>query len=609
MSAPPRTLTQLFYDAVERYGAHPAAFRCKAAGSGAWRGITHREAAARIEALALGLRELGLQPGDKIAILSETRLEWALADYACLCARGIDVPVYPTLPANQVEYILRDSGAAAVFCSTAVQVDKIRAVRGGLPALRHVIVFDTPAGDDGAVSLAELEASGRAAATKHPAVRAEALRIAPDDLATLIYTSGTTGQPKGVMLTHENICSNVTASVEVLRLTERDTCLALLPLSHILERMVDYYFFHVGVTITYAESVDAFAQNLLEVRPTVVVAVPRVYEKVYARVLENALTGSAAKRRIFLWAKRVGERWAAHRLAGIPVPVGLKLAHAIADRLVFSKLRARTGGRITLFVSGGAPLSADIGRFFYSAGLPVIEGYGLTETSPVLTLNPLERPRFGTVGKAIPGVQIKIAADGEILAKGSNIMKGYYNKAAETREAIDGDGWFHTGDVGELDPDGYLKITDRKKDLIKTAGGKYIAPQPIENTVRLNKFVGNAVVLGDQRKFPIILVVPNFEQLEGWAKERNLGYASPGELLALPDVHAKMEREVMGGLRGLAKFEMPKKVLLIERDFTIESGELTPSLKVKRRQVEKNYKDLIDRVYREAEEAGGPTEG
>ena len=611
MSAPPSTLTQLFYDAVERYGAHPAAFRYKAAGAGggAWRGITHREAAARIEALALGLRELGLEPGDKIAILAETRLEWALADYACLCARGIDVPIYPTLPANQVEYILRDSGAAAVFCSTTQQVDKIRAVRGGLPALRHVIVFDAPAGDDGVVSLTELEASGRAAAAKHPAVKAEALRIRPDDLATLIYTSGTTGQPKGVMLTHENIYSNVAASVEVLRLTERDTCLALLPLSHILERMVDYYFFHVGVTITYAESVDAFGQNLLEVRPTVVVAVPRVYEKVYARVLENALTGSAAKRRIFLWAKRVGERWAAHRLAGIAVPLGLKLAHAIADRLVFSKLRARTGGRITLFVSGGAPLSAEIGRFFYSAGLPVIEGYGLTETSPVLTLNPLERPRFGTVGRAIPGVQIKIAADGEILAKGPNIMKGYYNKAAETREAIDADGWFHTGDVGELDADGYLKITDRKKDLIKTAGGKYIAPQPIENTVRLNKFVGNAVVLGDQRKFPIILVVPNFEQLERWAKERNLASASPGELVALPDVQAKMEREVMGGLRGLAKFEMPKKVLLIERDFTIESGELTPSLKVKRRQVEKNYKDLIDSVYREADASTGLTEG
>src|SRR5881296_4512293 len=409
--------------------------------------------------------------------------------------------------------------------------------------------------------------------------------------------SGTTGQPKGVMLTHDNICSNVRACVETLRVSEDDSCLALLPLSHILERMVDYYFLHVGVTINYAESVDAFAQNLQEVRPTVVAAVPRVYEKVYARVLENALTGGAAKRRIFQWAKRVGERWAAYRLAGLPVPLGLRLTHAIADRLVFSKLRARTGGRIKLFVSGSAPLSAEIGRFFYSAGLPVIEGYGLTETSPVLTLNPLARPKFGTVGKTIPGVQLKIASDGEILAKGPNIMQGYYNKPEATREAIDADGWFHTGDVGEIDADGYLKITDRKKDLIKTAGGKYIAPQPIENTVRLNKFIGSAVVLGDQRKFPIILVVPNFEQLEPWAKERNLAYGSRAELLARPDVQAKLEREVMGSLRDLAKFEMPKKVVLLERDFTIESGELTPSLKVKRRVVEQHYKDKIDAAY------------
>ncbi len=601
-----RTLTELFFEAVQTYGAHPAAFRHKV--DGAWRDVSHQEAAARVQALSLGLRELGLAAGEKVAILAETRLEWALTDYACLCARTTDVPIYPTLPANQVEYILRDAGAAAVVCSTAAQVEKIRAVKSGLPSLRHVIVFDGPGGD-GVVPLAALEARGRAAAAQYPRFKEEALGVRPADLATLLYTSGTTGQPKGVMLTHDNICSNVRASVETLRVSEDDACLALLPLSHILERMVEYYFLHVGVTIAYAESIDAFAQNLQEVRPTIVAAVPRVYEKVYARVLENALTGGAAKRRIFQWAKRVGERWAAHRLAGVAVPLGLKLTHAIADRLVFSKLRARTGGRIKLFVSGSAPLSAEIGRFFYSAGLPIIEGYGLTETSPVLTLNPLQRPKFGTVGKAIPGVQLKIAGDGEILAKGANIMQGYYNKPAETREAIDAEGWFHTGDIGELDADGYLKITDRKKDLLKTAGGKYIAPQPIENTVRLNKFVASALVLGDQRKFPIILIVPNFDQLERWAKERNLTSASPAELIRLADVQAKMEREVMGGLRDLAKFEMPKKVVLIERDFTIESGELTPSLKVKRRQVEKNYKDLIDRVYAEADPTAATIEG
>jgi long-chain acyl-CoA synthetase len=601
-----RTLTELFFRAVETYGNHPAAFRYKAGGT--WHSVTHHEAGERVQALALGLRELALGAGDKVAILAETRLEWALADYACLCIRATDVPIYPTLPANQVEYILRDSGAAAVFCSTAAQVEKIQSVRAGLPALRHIIVFDPPAGGS-AIALADVEQRGTAAAAKYPRFKEDALAVRPDDLATLIYTSGTTGQPKGVMLSHGNICSNVNACVEVLRASEDDTCLAWLPLSHILERMVEYYFFDVGVTICFAESVDTVAQNLVDVHPTIVAGVPRLYEKVYARVLEAALSGSALKRRIFLWAKRVGEAWTAHRLAGIPVPLTLRLRHALADRLVFAKLRARTGGRVKFFVSGSAPLAPEVARFFFSAGLPVIEGYGLTETAPVLTLNPLERPKLGAVGKPIPGVLIKIAPDGEILAKGPNIMRGYYNKPDETREAIDADGWFHTGDIGELDSDGYLKITDRKKDLLKTAGGKYIAPQPIENTVRLNKFVASAVVLGDLRKFPIILIVPNFENLERWAKERGLAYASHADLIRLADVKAKMEREVMGGLRDLAKFEMPKKVVLLERDFTIESGELTPSLKVKRRQVEKNYKDLIDRVYAETDPTAAAVEG
>ncbi|MGH7608084.1 MAG: AMP-dependent synthetase/ligase, partial [Gemmatimonadales bacterium] len=363
------------------------------------------------------------------------------------------------------------------------------------------------------------------------------------------------------------------------------------------ERMVDYTLFQAGVIINYAESFDTVAANLQEVRPTVVLSVPRLYEKVYARVLENALSGSAVKRNIFFWAKRAGEQWATRALADLPIPRGLAIKKAIADKLVFSKLRARTGGRVRFFVSGAAPLSADIAKFFFSAGLPVIEGYGLTESSPVLTINPLERIKLGTVGRIIPGVELKIAADGEILARGPNIMQGYYKLPEATRETVDEQGWLHTGDIGELDSDGYLKITDRKKELIKTAGGKYIAPQPIEGLVKRNKFVANAVVYGDRRKFPIVLVVPNFDTLERWAKERNLSYASRAELIGLADVQAKVEREVMGSLRDLAKFEAPKKVLLLEHDFTIEAGELTPTLKVKRRVVEKRYQDLIDRVY------------
>jgi long-chain acyl-CoA synthetase len=595
------TLTQLFFTTVDRHAAQPAAFRSKV--GGAWVAITHREALERVQAITLGLRELGIQPGDKVALISENRPEWALADYACLCVRAADVPIYPTLTAKQTEYILRDSEAVAVFCSTTAQVDKVLEVKGALSGLKHVIVFDGGAAAQrpGVMSLASLEAKGRAAASQYADWKREALSAQPDDLATLIYTSGTTGDPKGVMLSHHNIWSNVQAVLQMIPIGSGDECLSMLPLSHSYERMVDYTLFQAGVIINYAESFDTVAANLGEVKPTVVLSVPRLYEKVYARVLENALSGSAIKRGIFFWAKRAGEQWATLSLAGLPIPGGLAIKKKLADKLVFSKLQARTGGRIRFFVSGAAPLSADIAKFFYSAGLPIIEGYGLTESSPVLTLNPLDRIKLGTVGRAIPGVELKIASDGEIFARGPNIMQGYYKLPEATRETVDEEGWLHTGDIGELDSDGYLKITDRKKELIKTAGGKYIAPQPIEGMVKRNKFVANAVLYGDRRKFPIILVVPNFDNLERWAQERGLAYGTRAELIALADVRAKVEREVMSQLRDLAKFETPKKVVLLENDFTIESGELTPTLKVKRRVVEKHYKDRIDAAYAAAD--------
>jgi len=595
------TLTQLFFTTTDRHAGLPAAFRSKVGGT--WIAITHRETLERVQAISLGLRELGIAPGDKVAIVSENRPEWALADYACLCARATDVPIYPTLPANQTKYILNDSEAVAVFCSTTAQIDKVLEVKAGLPRLKHVIAFDGAAAAQhaGIMALAEVEAKGRAAKAKYPDWKREALSVAPEDLATLIYTSGTTGDPKGVMLSHYNIWSNVQACLQIIPIGGGDECLSMLPLSHSYERMVDYTLFQAGVIINFAESFDTVAANLQEVKPTVVLSVPRLYEKVYARVLENALSGSAIKRSIFFWAKRAGEQWATLALAGLPIPGGLAIRKKIADRLVFAKLQARTGGRIRFFVSGAAPLSADIAKFFYSAGLPIIEGYGLTESSPVLTLNPLDGIKLGTVGRAIPGVELKIAADGEILARGPNIMQGYYKQPEATRETIDADGWLHTGDIGELDSDGYLKITDRKKELLKTAGGKYIAPQPIEGMVKRNKFVANAVLYGDRRKFPIILVVPNFDNLERWAAERALSYGTRAELLELADVQAKMEREVMGTLRDLAKFETPKKVLLLENDFTIESGELTPTLKVKRRVIEKRYKDQIDAAYASAD--------
>ena len=595
------TLTQLFFDAVERFGHKPLAVACKPTG-GPWRSLTHREVLERVTRAGLALKRLGLARGDRVAILSENRPGWLVADFACLAIGAIDVPIYPTLPAKQLVYILKDSGAAAIFVSTAPQLAKILEIRSQLPALRHVIAMDPDATGPHVLSLAELYRMGAEAEAAGAArtFKAEVLSAKPGDVATIIYTSGTTGDPKGVMLTHDNIWSNVVSALQVLRISDTDVCLSFLPLSHIFERMAGHYvMFHAGTAIHYAESIDTVPQNLVEVRPTVVLSVPRLYEKMYARVLENALAGGAVKKRIFFWARAVADRWANHRLAGEAVPGALALQYRIAQRLVFSKLIARTGGRIRFFVSGGAPLPADIAKFFYAAGLPILEGYGLTETSPAICVNLLERPRIGTVGPAIPGVEVKIAPDGEIVTRGPNVMRGYYNKPEATHEVLDPEGWFHTGDIGHLDADGCLRITDRKKDLIVTAGGKNVAPQPIEQRVKKNKYVANAVMLGDRRKFCVMLVVPNFEHLERWAKYKDLAYADHRGMIRLPEVQAKMEREVFKMLPDLASYETPKKVLLLEQDFSIENGDLTPTLKVRRRVVERKYQRQIDALYEE----------
>jgi long-chain acyl-CoA synthetase len=590
----------LFFEAVDKYGSKPAALRHKA--DGQWHDIPHRELLKRVTHVGLALRRLGVRRGDRVALLSENRPEWAVVDYACLCIGAADVPVYPTLPANQIRYILADSGAVAIFVSSAPQLAKILEIRAALPDLKHVIAFDADATGPEVMSLAETYRRGAEAeaAGEGRNFREEALSARPGDLATIIYTSGTTGDPKGVMLTHDNIYSNCRDAIPQLPIGPEDSTLSFLPLSHIFERMAGHYaVFSMGTTINYAESIDTLVVNLGEVKPTVLMAVPRVYEKVYARVLENALA-SPVRKRIFFWAKHVGERYIDHVLAGRQPPGGLAFKYSIANKLVFSKLRARVGGRIKFFVSGAAPLPADIAKFFFAAGLPVYEGYGLTETSPVISVNTPTRLRLGTVGPVIPNVEVKIAPDGEILCRGPNVMQGYFKKPDATAEAIDGEGWFHTGDIGEI-ADGFLKITDRKKDLIVTAGGKNIAPQPIEGMIKRNKYVANAVMLGDKRKFPVVLVVPQFEHLEPWAKRRNLGFKDRRELIRLPEVVGKVEREVFGMLGELARYEMPKKVLLLEQDFTIESGDLTPTMKVKRRVVEKRYQREIDALYEDAE--------
>lgn len=594
----PQNLNELFFGAIDRFSSKRAAMRYKA--NNTWHDITHQEMAQRVKHTALGLLEIGIEPRGKVAILSTNRPEWAITDFACLTARCTDVPIYPTLPAQQVAYILRDAGATAAFVSDREQYAKIAEIRDDVPALQHVIMFEDADDGPGVMSHRELMQRGAAADGKYPSYKEDALAVTPEDLATLIYTSGTTGDPKGVMLSHGNFASNVVTALKVVSVGPDDSALSLLPLSHVFERMAGHYtMFQAGTTINYAESIDAVAANMGEVHPTVMLAVPRLYEKIYGRVLENALAGGGAKRKIFFWAKQNAEAWADLELAGEPVPAWLGLKKKIGDRLVFSKLRARTGGRIRFFVSGGAPLAPEIAKFFYAAGLKILEGYGLTETSPLISINPLEKPKMGSVGPAVPGVEVRIAEDGEILARGPNIMQGYYNKPEATAEAIDAEGWFHTGDIGELDADGYLRITDRKKDIIVTAGGKNLAPQPIENTVKTNKFIENAVMIGDKRKFPVMLLVPNRNAVVAWATERGIPADDYERLIEHPDVVAMVEREAMGNMRDLASFEAPKKFALLADDFSIEKGEITPTLKVKRRVVTQRYAEKIEALYRD----------
>ncbi len=594
---PHGTINALFFDAVERFDRSDA---LSTKVNGAWEPMSHRMIMERVRRTALGLADMGIVAQERVAILSENRPEWLIADFACVCSAITDVPIYPTLPAEQLPYLLNDSGARAIFVSTADQAKKVASIRHDVPGLQWIIGFAATTADGCDFTLADLEAKGAALDNTERATtfKRDALAVTPDQLVTLIYTSGTTGNPKGVMLTQDNLYSNVIATKTSLQVSTSDLALSFLPLSHIFERTGDYFLFAHGVRIAYAESIDTVPANMSEVKPTMMMSVPRLYEKIYARVVENAVAGGAIKQRIFFWAKAVGEKWADEKLAGREPSGLLAMQYALAQKLVFSKLKARTGGNLRFFVSGGAPLSPDIAKFFYSAGLIILEGYGLTETSPVVSTNTFEHYRLGSVGRPIPGVEVMIAADGEILSRGPHIMRGYFNHPEATADAIDEAGWFHTGDIGEL-TDGFLYITDRKKDIIVTAGGKNIAPQPIENMLRMNKYVSQAVMIGDKRRFPAVLIVPEWGQLEQWAASQSIAWTSRAELLAMPTVNAKMDKEVKTQLAGLASYETPKKIALLEYDFSVERGELTPTLKVKRRVIDKTYKPLIDGLYEE----------
>jgi long-chain acyl-CoA synthetase len=566
-------------------------------------GFSSKELFERIRDMSLGLGALGVVPGDRVALLAESRPEWIICDLATVTGGAVTVPIYPTLSSAQVLYILKDSGARVAVVSTAVQLTKIQEVRHLLPALEAVVVMDATAkAAASALTMQEVEARGHGRMTGEWGAgrefRETARKVTPDDLATIIYTSGTTGEPKGVMLTHLNLASNVHAGAAVLGLSETDWALSFLPLSHGFERLVSFIYLFKGVTMVFAESMDTVGRDIGIVRPTIITGVPRMYEKLQDRIVSAGEAAPGAKAFMFRWAVRAGIAKARARLTGrSPGPI-VSVRAALADRLVLGKIRSRLGGRVNFLISGSAPLSDSVLEFFHGVGLPILEGYGLTETSPALTVNPPDAPRLGTVGRPLPGVELRIAEDGEILARGPNVMRGYYNKP-EATAAVLKDAWFATGDIGSLDAEGYLKITDRKKDLLVTSGGKNIAPQPIEQVLTRSPLVSEAIVLGDRRRYVAALIVPAFAALE--RRLHALGHppASREELVKRADVIA-LYQEIVDALNAdLSPFERIRRMALLNSEFSVESGELTPTLKVKRRVIEQRWRSQIEDLYRD----------
>src|SRR5229473_3156726 len=566
-----------------------------------WEAISSAELLRRVAGLSMALVELGVKPGDRVGLFSANRPEWHTADFAINGTGGVTVPIYFNESPDRMTYILKHSGARVIIVAGAEQLQKLLPCRPQLPELEHVIVADA-GGDVPPECLRYETLIASAGGAEIAAYRMRAAQVLPGQLCTIIYTSGTTGEPKGVMLTHNNLSSNVTDSCATFDFQpDSDVALSFLPLAHVYGRMLDYIYLFNGVSVAYVEAVDLVPQALLEIHPTVIAAVPRFFEKIYARLMEQGSKATGIKRNLFDWAIDVARRAAPWRAAGKPAGFFLRLQWAIADKLVYKKVRAGTGGKLRMVFSGGAPLSKDLAEFFWSVGIPIYQGYGLTETSPILTTNyPVNR--VGSSGKPIPHVLLRIAEDGEILAKGPCVMQGYYKNTDATREAVTTDGWFHTGDIGYLDSDNYLFITDRKKDLIKTAGGKFVAPQPIENALKTSPFILNAMIVGDQRRFVVALIVPNAATVSAKAAEQGIRFASHQEMAAHPALRSLIEGEVKRLTFNLAQWETIKRFALLPEDFTFDNGSLTFTLKLKRRVVEQKYRDVIDKLYAESYE-------
>ena len=587
------TLTEKMLGAIDRVPSDRAAMLRV---NGRWEPMSSAEFLRRIAGVSNALEQLGVKAGDRVGIFAPNRPEWHIADFAVLGLGAIDVPIYFNESPERIVYILNHSGAEIVFVVGEMQSRRLLECRGRLRSLKHIICAAAPAdlGEDVLRYETLAAASGDEAIAEY---RLRAARVASDQVATIIYTSGTTGEPKGVVLTHNNLSSNEEVSAESFAMSPEDTAVSFLPLSHVYERVIDYAYLFRGVHVAYVERMDDLPQALLEVRPTLSAAVPRVFEKLYANIMQKGHENTGVKRRLFDWAIGVAQRSVKWRAYGEHAPLGLRISWDIADRVVYSKIREGVGGRMRAFISGGGPLSRELAEFFWGVGIPVYQGYGLTETSPVVSANCPDANKVGSVGKPIRHVDVRIAEDGEIFVHGPCVMRGYYEKPEETRAVISRDGWLATGDIGRVDADGYLYVTDRKKDLFKTAAGKFVAPQPIENLLKARPLILNAVLVGDKRKFIAALIVPNFANVEVAAREQGRAFASREQLVADSWVHDLIGKEVERVNSSLAQYETIKRFALLDHDFTFDGGQLTYTLKLKRRVVEERYAKIIEGLY------------
>jgi long-chain acyl-CoA synthetase len=567
---------------------------------GKFEGIKYSEYRLFVKRFMSGLASIGIIEGDRVAIISENRLEWIISDMAIISIGAINVPIYPSLTAKQIEYILNDAEIKCTIVSNQLQLNKLIKIYQEVPSLKKIIIMNEKYDiQENIIKFSDVLRAGEHFEKDNVDFFEKNIYLRkPEEVCTIIYTSGTTGNPKGVMLTHDNFASQVHAASQILDFGTKDTMLSFLPLCHVFERMaIGYTAFACGSQIAFAESIDTVAENMLEVKPTIITTVPRLFERIHSKIMKSIDNSPPSKQKIFHWAIEIGKKFSIAKKTGL-IPLGLRTKHRLAERLVFSKLKARTGGRIRFFVSGGAALPKEMGIFFEAVGILILEGYGLTESSPVIACNREEDYKFGSVGKAVPGVEIKTASDGEILAKGPNIMKGYFNNIEATKESIDSEGWLHTGDIGYLDAEGYLYVTDRKKHLFVSSGGKNIAPQAIENLFLSSKYIDQFVLIGDRRQFLSAIIVPDFDAIKEYADTRTIKYNSVTDLANNEDIYKLIEIDIEKIQKDLANYERVRKFVLLDKPLTLEDGEITPSLKVKRKVIEEKYANLIEEMYK-----------